>query len=62
MSGDIVYVCLMGLGWFFLLGWTLALIAACMVAFRQDPSAEGLASGTRAGLDSVLTKRAPTRS
>ena len=37
MSGDILYFCLMGLGWFFLLGWALALVAACTIAFRQGP-------------------------
>jgi hypothetical protein len=60
MSSDILYFCLMGLGWFFLLGWVLALVAACTIAFRQGPSLEGAGSGTRAGLDSVPMDRAQT--
>jgi hypothetical protein len=39
MSGDLLYVCLMIVGWFFLVGWSIALVTACIVAFRhEDPS------------------------
>jgi hypothetical protein len=37
---DVVYFCLMALGWFFLLGWSIALLTACAIAFRQEISAE----------------------
>jgi hypothetical protein len=53
MSSDILYFCLMGLGWFFLLGWALALVAACTIAFRQSPPVQSAGSGPAAGLRSV---------
>jgi len=39
---DVVYFCLMVLGWFFLLGWSVALLTACAIAFRQEIIAERL--------------------
>ena len=61
MSGDILYFCLMGLGWFFLVGWALALVAACTIAFRQGPSPEGVGSARGAGLNSIHMKQAQNR-
>jgi len=37
---DVLYFCLMVLGWFFLLGWSIALLTACAIAFRREISAE----------------------
>jgi hypothetical protein len=35
MNGELIYFCLMLLGWFFLAGWALALVATCAVVFRE---------------------------
>ena len=40
MDGDFIYVCLMSLGWFFLVGWVIALVTACIVAFRQEDASD----------------------
>jgi hypothetical protein len=58
MSSEILYFCLMGLGWFFLLGWALALVAACTIVFRQSPSDPGPGTQSRTGLNSVDLNRA----
>jgi hypothetical protein len=39
---DVVYFFLMALGWFFLVGWSVALLTACAIAFRQEIIAERL--------------------
>ena len=36
MNSEMVYSFLMGMGWFFLLGWAIALVVACASVFRQD--------------------------
>jgi len=36
VNSEMVYSFLMGMGWFFLLGWAIALVVACASAFRQD--------------------------
>jgi hypothetical protein len=36
MDLDFLYSCIIGSTWFFLAAWLLLLLAACMVAFRQD--------------------------
>ncbi|HST11818.1 MAG TPA: hypothetical protein VLL05_15690 [Terriglobales bacterium] len=36
MNSEMVYSFLMGIGWFFLLGWAVALVVACASVFRQD--------------------------
>ena len=36
MNSEIVYSVLMGMGWFFLVGWAVALLVACASVFRQD--------------------------
>ena len=36
MNSELVYSFLMGMGWFFLVGWALALLLACASVFRQD--------------------------
>ena len=38
MNSEMVYSLLMGMGWFFLLGWAVALVVACASVFRQDRS------------------------
>jgi hypothetical protein len=36
MNSEIVYSFLMGMGWFFLVSWAIALLVACASVFRQD--------------------------
>ena len=36
MNSEMVYSLLMGMGWFFLVGWAVALVVACASVFRQD--------------------------
>lgn len=36
MNSEMVYSFVMGMGWFFLLGWSVALLVACASVFRQD--------------------------
>jgi len=36
MNSEMVFSFLMGMGWFFLLGWAVALVVACASVFRQD--------------------------
>jgi hypothetical protein len=50
MNGEVIYFCLMLLGWFFLVGWTVALVTACAVVFREGTGDERLEhyGGTRA--------------
>jgi hypothetical protein len=40
MNSEIVYSFLMGMGWFFLVTWAIALLVACASVFRQDRSVE----------------------
>jgi len=37
-NSELVYSFLMGMGWFFLAGWAVALVVACASAFRQERS------------------------
>jgi len=39
MNSEMVYSLLMGMGWFFLLGWAVALVVTCASVFRQDRNA-----------------------
>jgi hypothetical protein len=39
MNSELVYSFLMGMGWFFLMGWAVALLVACVSAFRQERKA-----------------------
>jgi hypothetical protein len=50
-NSEMVYSFLMGMGWFFLLGWAVALVAACASVFRQDGQVRfaGLAHKLRNG-------------
>jgi hypothetical protein len=43
-NSELVYSLLMGMGWFFLTGWAVALVVACASAFRQERS---LSSGRK---------------
>lgn len=36
MNSEMLYSFLMGVGWFFLVGWAVALVVACASVFRQD--------------------------
>ena len=36
VNSEMVYSFLMGMGWFFLAGWAVALVVACASVFRQD--------------------------
>jgi len=36
MNSELVYSFLMGMGWFFLAGWAVALLVTCASVFRQD--------------------------
>jgi hypothetical protein len=36
MNSEVVYSFLMGMGWFFLVGWAVALVVTCASVFRQD--------------------------
>jgi hypothetical protein len=40
MNSEIVYSFLMGMGWFFLVSWAIALLVACASVFRQDRNME----------------------
>jgi hypothetical protein len=35
-NSEMVYSFLMGMGWFFLLGWAVALVIACASVFRRE--------------------------
>ena len=37
MNSEMVYSLLIGMGWFLLLGWAVALVVACASVFREDP-------------------------
>lgn len=51
MNSEMVYSFLMGMGWFFLLGWAVALVVACASVFRQDGTVllAGVSDKVRAG-------------
>jgi hypothetical protein len=58
MNSEMVYSFLMGVGWFFLLGWAVALVVACASVFRQDAKVQfaglpGKIRGTRLALRQV---------
>jgi hypothetical protein len=57
MNSELVYSFLMGMGWFFLMGWAIALLVACASAFRQERAAlAGLAAeGKSASLTAKRT-------
>jgi len=59
MNSEVVYSFLMGVGWFFLLGWAVALVVACASVFRQDGAMQmaGGAYKLRIGKLAVKEKR-----
>ena len=61
MNSEMVYSFLMGVGWFFLLGWAIALVVACASVFRQDAKVQfaGLPGKIREG--KPLLKQGPRR-
>jgi hypothetical protein len=40
MNSEVVYSLLMGMGWFFLIGWAVALLVTCASVFRGDPEVQ----------------------
>jgi hypothetical protein len=40
MNSELVYSFLIGMGWFFLLSWAIALLVACASVFRGDGTAQ----------------------
>jgi hypothetical protein len=57
MNTEMLYAFLMGTGWFFLLGWLLALVVAYAKAFQKD-SANGWSNASirGAGLSGVTPR------
>ena len=58
VNSEMVYSFLIGMGWFFLLGWAIALLVACASVFRQDAKMQfaglpGKLRGTRLALKQV---------
>jgi hypothetical protein len=47
MNSELVYSFLMGMGWFFLMGWAIALLVACASVFRQDRKVQLAVFGDR---------------
>jgi hypothetical protein len=54
MNSEVVYSVLMGMGWFFLVGWALALVVTCASVFRQDRGVQfaGLSDKVRGAIKS----------
>ena len=52
MNSEVVYSVLMGMGWFFLVGWAVALVVTCASVFRQDRGIQfaGLSEKVRGAL------------
>lgn len=50
MNSEVVYSFLIGMGWFFLVGWALALLVACVSVFRPDGAVQfaGISDKVRA--------------
>jgi multisubunit Na+/H+ antiporter MnhG subunit len=55
---EIVYSFLMGMGWFFLVGWALALLIACVLVFRKNPLASMTVEKAKLGRRLDLEPRA----
>ena len=54
MNSEMVYSFLMGMGWFFLVGWAVALVVTCASVFRQDSGVQfaGLSPKVRGAIKS----------
>jgi hypothetical protein len=52
MNSEMVYSLLMGMGWFFLVGWAVALVVTCASVFRHDRTVQfaGLSDKVRAAI------------
>lgn len=59
MNSEMVYSFLIGMGWFFLLGWAVALVVACASVFRQEGAVQmaGAAHKVRISKWAVKQKR-----
>lgn len=53
MNSEMVYSFLMGMGWFFLIGWAVALVVTCASVFRHDRFVQfaGLSDKVRGAID-----------
>lgn len=51
LKSELIYSFLMGLGWFFLMAWAVALLVACTSAFCKDGNGAftGFSPGSRPG-------------
>jgi hypothetical protein len=49
MNSELVYSFLIGMGWFFLLSWAIALLVACASVFRGDGTAQLAGARNHAG-------------
>jgi hypothetical protein len=56
MNSETVYSFLMGLGWFFLLGWAVALVVACASVFWGDRALPLRASSVKPGARGIPAK------
>ena len=53
MNSELMYSFLMGMGWFFLLSWAIALLVTCAKVFRRDRAIELAGSHGRTTRPSV---------
>jgi len=53
MNSEMVYSFLMGMGWFFLVGWAVALVVTCASVFRHDRAVRfaGLSDKVRGAIE-----------
>ena len=40
MNSELMYSFLMGVGWFFLVGWAISLLVACASVFQKDQAVQ----------------------
>ena len=61
MNSEMVYSFLMGMGWFFLIGWAVALVVACTSVFRQDHEVRFAGISDKLRNNKLATKPGPRR-
>ena len=54
MNSEMVYSFLMGMGWFFLVTWAIALLVACASVFRRDQNVEFAGAGNKGNSRKVM--------
>lgn len=47
MNSEMIYAFLMGTGWFFLIGWLVALIVAYLKAFQNDDAGRTITASAK---------------